>query len=309
VKKPGRLAGVSLALAWCALQGCGGSSVRVGSNPAASVSAAGDLLPSDLDIVVRIDWPRLRSSPLYPRARETISAKASDRLARLGPVLDDARAVLIGLRIMSDGIQGDGVFVVEGENTHLDPNDLLLGDGGARFRAVLEVPDMAVFERFGDLERADAALVAVLPRRGIVIGTVAEADALRRTLRSGPDPSRLEPPARGLVSFAGRVGRGADVLASGAKGPLLRRISDGLTGLLGSADLSGGSRLAIEADLVYATESNARAGQQVLEDAGSALESLGPRMRAAARAAHVSRHDRIVTVRAEVALEPGAGPP
>jgi hypothetical protein len=288
---------------------CGGPRGGPASVPATNAVAVSDLLPSDLDIVVRIDWPTLRQSPLYSQIRGAISGKGLDRLDRLGPVLDDARAVLVGLRIMSDGVHGDGVLVIEGENTSIDPNDVLLVDRGVRFRRLPDLRGMLVFERQGDLERGDAALVAIVPHRGIVIATLAEVDALRRTMHSRADADRLEPPARGLVSFAGRVRQRPDALLSGPGGRFLRRISDGLTGLSGSADLSGGRALALEADLEYASVSSAEAGHDALRAAGTALESLGPRLRAVLRSVEVSRHDQLVTVRASISMSPVAGSP
>jgi hypothetical protein len=309
VTKNAFVAFVAAALLWCSLGACGGSRGGAASATSASVLAAADLLPSDLDIVVRIDWPRLRSSPLYGRMGEAISGKGLAKLARLGPVLDDARAVFVGMRIMSDGVHGDGVLVIEGENTAVDPNDVLRADGSAEFRRLSDLRGMSVFERQGDVQRGDAALVVILPHRGILIATPAESDALRRTARSGADVDRLELPARGLVSFAGRVRPGGTALLDGAGGRLLLRISDGLAGVSGSVDISGGSGLALEADMVYADPASAEKGHDAMRAAGVALETLGPWARAFARSLDVSQRDRLVTVRGGIPLGPAKGPP
>jgi hypothetical protein len=272
VTKNALVAFVVVALLGCPLCSCGGSRVAAAPVRAASVAAASDLLPSDLDIVVRIDWPALRQSLLYARAREVVSGKGLAKIARLGPVLDDARAVFVGLRIMSDGVQGDGVLVIDGENTLLDPNDVLRADGGGEFRRLPDLGGMSVFERQGDTERGDAALVVILPHRGIVVCTPAEVDALRRTMRAGADPGRLEPPARGLVSFAASVGQRPETFLPGPRGRFLRRISDGLAGLSGTVDLFGGEAVALEADLVYASVSSAQAADDALRAAGAVLE-------------------------------------
>jgi hypothetical protein len=168
---------------------------------------------------------------------------------------------------------------------------------------------MSVFERRGDLERGDAALVVILPHRGILIATVAEADALRRTVHAGADADRLEPSARGLVSFAGRIRQGGDALLPGPGGRLLRRISDGLGGLSGSVDLSGGRVLALEADLVYASLPAAEKGHDALRAAAGALEALGPSFGAVARSVRLARRDRVVTVGAAIPLDPATGLP
>jgi hypothetical protein len=309
VTKNAGFAFAAAALLWCSLFSCGGSHVGVANATSASVVAAADLLPCDLDVVLRIDWPRLRSSPLYARMGEAISGKGLAKLVRLGPVLDDARAVIVGMRIMSDGVHGDGVLVIEGENTALDPNDVLRADGSAEFRRLPDLRGMSVFERQGDVQRGDAALVVILPHRGILIATPAESDALRRTVRSGADVDRLELPARGLVSFGGRVRQGGTTLLDGAGGRFLLRISDGLGGVSGSVDVSGGSGLSLEADLVYADVASAEKGRDAMRAAGVALESLGPWARAFARSLDVSRRDRLVTVKGGIPLYPAQGPP
>jgi hypothetical protein len=285
------------AAALVALGACGGS--RGAAAPARAPNAATDLIPGDVDVVVRVDWPKLVRSPLYARAPEAISSEGLARIAHLRPVLKDARAVLVGLRILSDGLRGDGVLVIETDDPSLDPD--LLADHGPRFGRLPDAGGAAVFERRGDLGRGDAALVAILPRRGIAIATPSEADALLRMLRHGPDAGRLDPPARGLVSFAGRIGPGARGLEAEPGGRLLRRISKGLEAFSGAVDLVGGTGVSLQADLEYASAADAETGDRELRAAGEALGSLGATARAVARAVTLSRHDRIVTIRAAIA--------
>lgn len=300
---------VAAILLSCALVGCGGVAKGPAAKGSENVAAASDLLPGDLDLVVRVDWPRLRSSPLYPRAREALSSDALSRLARLGRVLEDARALLVGVRITSDGLRADGVFVIEGDNTDFDPNDLVLRDGASKFRRLPAPRAISIFERQGNLERGEAALVAILPRRGILVASAAEADALWRTLRAGADADRLEPSARGLVSFAGRVPRTGDVLLRGPGGRLLGRISEGLGGFSGSVDLAGGRVLSLEADLFYASVAAAEKGHEAIRAALSVLDALGPSFGAIARSTRLVRRDRVVRVGAAITLDPATGLP
>jgi hypothetical protein len=290
---------VAAAIFCCALPACSGSPARVASVSAASAAAASDLLPSDLDVVVRVDWPRVISNPLFSRARDAVSGAGLARIARIGRVLDDARTVLIGMRILSDGVQGDGVVVIEGENTTLDPDDLLAPGSVATFHRLPAPRGMSVFERQGAFERGDAAFVVILAHRGILIATPAESDALRRTARSGADTDRLDPPARGLLSFAGRARPGWNALL-GSKGRFLRKILDGLTGFSGSVDSPAGAALAVEADLVYADIESAAKADEAMRAVGVALEPLGPWLGAVARSLNVSRHDEMVTLRGAI---------
>ena len=290
-----------LAVAVALMAGCASRSSEPARRVGAPAPSAGDLLPGDLDVVVRIDWPRLRSSPLDARARQALSGAGLPReLGLLGSVLDGSRAVLIGVRILSDGFHGDGVLAIEGDDASLDP-DVLLPPGAPGFRSLPAPPGVAMFARSGGCGRGEAELVVVLPHRGILVATPSEADAVRRTAESGADADRLDPPARGVASFAGRVRPGGGDVLPGPGGRLLRRVATGLVAFSGTVELGEG--LALESDLVYASAEDAENGEKAVGAAVAALEALGPSPRRVARSTRWLRRDRLVTLRTAIAID------
>jgi hypothetical protein len=90
--------------------------------------------------------------------------------------------------------------------------------------------------------------------RGVLLATAAETDAVLRVLRAGPDDGRLDPPARGLVSFAGRLRGGAPFGGAITSGSL-RGLTEGLVGYAGS--IEEGESIEIDASFAYASANEA----------------------------------------------------
>jgi len=212
----------------------------------AQVSAASDLLPADLDFIVRIDTARLRKDPAFEEAlRGVAKSGGTDMLRSVLPRLESARAVLIGGRFMSDGFHGDGVVAIEPT-----ASDREVGPFDPTFHPSNEHLDHArIFERSSD-SRDEAVLAIALDGGGVVLATTCEADAVLRVLRAGPDPGKLDPPARGLVAFASRAPPHTDLVPA--------RVVDGLTRFVGSFE--GGDAIHLETELSFGSpEQGARA--------------------------------------------------
>jgi len=254
---------------------CGASSSATRSaNLAIDPLAPSDLLPNDLDFVVRIDVRRLRNEPVFDDALNRLAnASGSGMMKWVLPVLEPSRAVFVGGRLMEDGFHGDGVVAIEtsgvggSEPLGVDPS----------FRHIAGTPKhVEIFERTTDL-RDEAALEVVLAGGGIVLATAAEADAVLRVARSGPDADRLDPPARGLASFAGRVRPTAPAIMSARAASttpergaaFLREIGRGLARYTGS--IEGGDALHIEAELFYTSA-------DVAAEAAASIRSLVGRL-------------------------------
>jgi hypothetical protein len=186
------------------------------------------------------------------------------------PALERARAIFVGGRLMSDGFHGDGVVVIEGPLPEASPQ--AAGDEREFRRVFSNTPDLELFERTS-ARRDEAVLKIVLAERGIVLATAAEADAVLRVLRTGPDPNRLKPPAYGLASFAGR--RTAAPQAIAAKlGPKLRELGEGLTTYVGVVD--AGDSLNVEVWLNYVSETYAHRAADRGRSVLARLGMLGP---------------------------------
>jgi hypothetical protein len=198
--------------------------------------SAADLLPADLDVVVRIGWARLRASPLYGIAAQSLPERAGT--VALGAALERARTVVVGARVMPDGLHGDGVLAIETEETDLEPATIrhVLGADALAPRAL---PGGIVVHEAGSTPgRTDPALLIVAPRTGLVLATAGEADAVLRVAREGPSAGKLEPPARGLVSFAIRAPRGSGWVTASGDRAALKSLTEGLETARGTLDLA-----------------------------------------------------------------------
>lgn len=156
-----------------------------------------DLLPADLDLVVRVDLARLRAG-LGPSSIAALAGRLpGDRVLR--EALARADAVTVGLR--ADDLEaGDRVIVVEGalgDAAATEPDPVLFAPGPRWVEGV------RVWDR-KDAEAAPRERVARVVRigdRALVFVTALEVDPTSRVLRAGPDERRGQPFAEGLVSL------------------------------------------------------------------------------------------------------------
>jgi hypothetical protein len=264
--------------------------------------APSELLPNDLDFVVRIDVRRLRNEPAFDEALGRLAnASGSGMLKWVLPALEQSRALFVGGRLMGDGFHGDGVVAIEtsaggSEPLGVDPS----------FRHVAGTPKhVEIFERTTDL-RDEAAIEVVLAGGGIVLATAAEADAVLRVARSGPDADRLDPPAHGLASFAGRLRPTAPVIMpapAALTGPergaaFLREIGRGLTRYAGS--IEGGDALHIEAELFYTSADHAAEAATSVRSLVSRLGQSPGVLQSLADSVKLGRDSEVVRLRATV---------
>ncbi len=233
---------------WLAGSGCGGAPAVPPVPPrCCQFETAYDLVPDDVDIVVRLAWAQLRTGPFYEPARRSLVERSGD--TSLVAVLERARTVLLGLRMMPDGVQGDGVIVIEGDGGDLLTRAQVEGMLGGS--AVQWTEDAAAHSRLAirtdRAQRWDRAAVWTLDGKAVVVATSVEADAVEHLARTGPEPRHLEVPARGLVSFAVRAPRGD--WASTVREPL-HTLAIELTQVRGALDVVG-TEVRFEAELSY----------------------------------------------------------
>jgi hypothetical protein len=255
----------AVAVAFTMLVACSAPAPRARAPSKIERLAPSDFLTSDLDFVIRIDAHRLRSEPAIDlAARGLAGGDGSSMLRAILPALEGARAIFVGGRFMADGFHGDGILAIEpASNAEIEAKPL-----DSSFHAVRAPAHLAIFER-NTSARDEAALEIVLERGGVVLATAAEADAVLRIARSGPDADRFDPPARGLASFAGRISSVDASADEPATTPTFRRIARGLGRCSGFVE--GGDALHVEIELVYGSADAAA-------DAVSAARSLLGRM-------------------------------
>ncbi|HVY27220.1 MAG TPA: hypothetical protein VHB79_11755 [Polyangiaceae bacterium] len=232
--------------------------------PAPRVTAPVDLIPSDLDVVVRLDLGRVKAA----LGAATVSTLAGEVLARgsakqaadelLIASLLEADLVYLGYRPSRLGAPLDRVLALQGHFAQLmHPPD---GFSGAT--------DLGADVRYWDAKvrppREGVARIYAFSDRLRAFSTEAEIDALELRLAGGGGARRLEPPAEGTLSFAARPA----LLARLAGNGILRDLLEGSKSLSAVADLeSDGARL--KAELVLESPDQATdlvsAGRLVLD--------------------------------------------
>ncbi len=191
-----------------ALSGCGADARARGGHARASVPAIdrrvdpAEIFPVDLDLVVRLDVARMRSS-IGPAAASAMAARAAREAGDdvLRAALACADVVWLGARVTDLGA-GDHVVVVEGPATCAPGLDRSLWTPApSRNKSV------QVFDRVDPARRAGTARIVVLGPQTTAFVSPMEVDSLTRILDAGPDAGRGNPVAEGVVSVDVRAGR------------------------------------------------------------------------------------------------------
>ncbi|WP_437587529.1 hypothetical protein [Sorangium sp. So ce1000] len=199
-----------------AVGGGGGHPARGAASPAGPrvvrrVEPA-DLLPADLDLVVRVDVARMRAG-LGQAASDELARRALDEAPdeALESALQRADVVWLGLRL-ADLEEGDRVVVLEGRMAGFAP-DPGRWEAAPSAQDVGAVDRVAVFGRRGGVagasvgSRADTARIIALGDRAVALVSAVEVSSVARVLRDGPDARRGDPAAEGIVSLDLRARR------------------------------------------------------------------------------------------------------
>ncbi|WP_437722292.1 hypothetical protein [Sorangium sp. So ce861] len=207
-------AAAAAALIALALPACGGAAPRPEAQRARVPDGPrivrriepADLLPADLDLVVRVDVARMRAGLGQAAADELAQrARGEEPDEALESALRRADVVWLGLRL-ADLEAGDRVVVLEGRMAGLAPDP---GRWAPSPVAQGVQGGVAVFDRRGDgvAARADTARIVALGDRAVALVSAAEVSSVARVLRDGPDERRGDPAAEGLVSLELRARR------------------------------------------------------------------------------------------------------
>jgi hypothetical protein len=202
--------------------------------PAPNVDDAAQLVPADLDLVLRLDLARVRDAlgagVLDELRRRALRADASGS----GPLVAafaHGDTLWLGARPGEALESSDFVWVLRGNFAAFDPHrsgqfgpaeDL----GGALRR----------FDRVGKSERADPARFYLHAADLVVAASPAELDSIERTLEQGRRDAALEPPSKGLLSLAVRPRALLQRLPAGAG--QLRKLAEHVLRIEGSADVT-----------------------------------------------------------------------
>ncbi|MSP26510.1 MAG: hypothetical protein EXR75_15455 [Myxococcales bacterium] len=279
------------------LGGCGRVVPRGGESIVASAPEprarenfeARELLPADLDLVVRLDLGKLRASlgGELPTLAELPLIGESQLDAITKTALATADVVWVAMRV-SDFATGDRVIVAEARD--LEPPEPSRAEW---LRSPTEVPGLHRFSARARPARDGTAEIYVLGRRAVILVSPVEAASVRRVLALGPDSARPEPEARGLASLAFRASsRIPPVLR---QFPSLERLALGIERVGVTLELAG-TELSLDGRIVCVSELSATKLAQfllVFRDAGAARAPLD----GALSAIVVSAEARTVSVR------------
>ena len=291
---------VSAAFANACLGACAARALPV---PSPSVAEAetfvpADLLPNDLDFLVRFDSRRVRNHATFAPLLLAAVASLPGFFSAVPAVIDRSKVIWVGGRWMPDGFRGDGIVALEGDPA-IDPTGMPVALDPS-FRPVPRpFGSNAVFER-RSVPRDRAVLHVVLGTKGAVLATAAEADAVLRVLASHPDSDRLDPRAHGLVSFALRDPASA-VVRWPAGLSYLSALMEDLEACTGSIDVSGS--LQLESELVYSSEKSAQHARELAQAEGGRDRASFPELRSLLASAAWTQRGRTLAVRASVSFE------
>jgi hypothetical protein len=240
-----------------ALAACGPERIPRPPTPAPVVDNPTDAIPGDLDVVVRIDFERIRRT-LGPELIADIRRHgAAGRDAGAEPLvaeaIERADTIWIALRPGDSAELSDAVVVFRGRYSGFDPKRLPADppwsgpvDLGATWR---------LYERARPKVRSAPARVYARGEDLLVLVSTAEIDSVERTIERGAGGPSLAPPEKGAISIEARVPPIAERIAD--RSPAAAKLLSRARRLRASADLEAAG-LKAELELEFELEEHAR---------------------------------------------------
>ncbi len=188
--------------------GCGSSAATAkGSRASAGAPAIdrrldpAEIFPADLDLVVRLDVARMRSS-IGPAAASAMAARAAREAGDdvLRAALACADVVWLGARVR-DLDAGDHVVLVEGSSCAPELDLASWKEQPSRNKSV------KISDRVDPARRAGTGRVIVFGDHATAFVSPMEMDSVARVLEAGPDARRGNPVAEGVISLDVRADR------------------------------------------------------------------------------------------------------
>ncbi|MBW2458696.1 MAG: hypothetical protein JRI68_29630 [Deltaproteobacteria bacterium] len=172
-----------------------GSGAAASAGPRRTFEAT-DLIPQDLDLVIRVDLAKVRDA-LGPEPSKELMGRAIEEAGTEGIVhqaLAEADAVWLGLRL-ADFETGDRVMVVRAHDEPVKPDSI------AWTHRSSVVEGVQIYEPKVAPARSGTGRIIRVGKREAVFVSPVEVASVDRVLRRGPDPERGQPEARGLMSL------------------------------------------------------------------------------------------------------------
>ncbi len=279
------------------------SSPRIGPPPdAPRLTRALSAMPSDLDVVLRVDLQRIRGTlgapamaALNEQALRSLhgSDRGTDQL--LLEALAQTDTLYIGLRPTASLASGDSVFVMTGHFPGFNPESAA---SRPSFGRPLDLgADLRRYDRPSPGLRSAPARFYVRGEQVVVALSEAEIDSVERTLEQGRGMPALEPPEKGALSAVARPRVLPSALFAGSRA--LRDLAEGARRLELNADLTSAgvdATLALKFDDATSAEQVARA----LSELGEALQRSPGRLAKFAARIKISNAAEFVTLHFEL---------
>jgi hypothetical protein len=239
------------------LAACAPERIPPPSAPRPVLERPAEAIPADLDLVVRIDFARVKNALgaelLRSLAEQTPPAgdAASEKL--LVDAIARADTIWVALRPASDLEASDNVIVLRGRFSDLDP---LKYGGEPRWRGPVDLgAAVRRYERPAPALRSAPARIYVRLPDLMVFASAAEIDSVERVIEEGADDPRLDPPEKGALALEGRIGRLSESIAE--RSPAAARLLAPARRLRAYVDLEA-SGIQGELELEFELEEQAR---------------------------------------------------
>jgi hypothetical protein len=223
-----------------AAAGCAPERIPPPSAPRPVLERPAEAIPADLDLVIRIDFARVKSAlgEEMLRALAAQSPRAGDAASEklLVDAIARADTVWVALRPAEDLEASDNVIVLRGRFADIDP---LKYGGEPRWRGPVDLgAAVRRYERTAPPLRSAPARIYVRLPDLMVFASAAEIDSVERVIEHGADDPRLDPPEKGALALEGRIGRLSESIAE--RSPAAARLLARARRLRAHVDLEGG---------------------------------------------------------------------
>lgn len=259
----------------------------------------GDFIPGDLDAAVRVDLDagkRLFGPTVVRALMLDVVDPAEDPATAnlLSKALDHASTVVVAFRPGLSARTADHVIVFRGEFKDVDPRSEPKGD----WRPPLDLGGgFQLYDRPQPRRRSAPARIYSRANDWLVFVSAAEIDSAERVIERRAADEHVEPPDRGILSYALRAE--PIVLLLGPKFPAVSETLNGATNISGSVAADDrGLRATLE--VVFTNETDALEAGKRAEAVVAALRTSGHLLGLLASGAHVSPVGSTMVVRIEL---------
>jgi hypothetical protein len=260
---------------------------------------AGDFIPADLDAVIRVDLDAARRlfGPTAVRALmiDVVDPEEDPATANLlSKTLDRASTMVVAFRPGLSARTTDHVSIFRGKFKDVDPRGEPKGD----WRPPLDLGGaFQLYDRPVPRRRSAPARIYARASDWLIFVSAAEIDSAERVIDRRANDEHVEPPDRGIVSYAFRAEPIVPLL--GPKFPSVAEALHGATNISGSvAADERGLRATIE--VAFTNEVDAAEAGKRAEAVVSALRTSGRLLGVLASGAHVSPVGSTMVIRIEL---------